>query len=57
MVLELSKEMSKHNKLLEKAMERTDKMIQKVDRLENKMMQKEIFNYSNIQEAIEMKKE
>ena len=57
MVRELSTEMSKHNKLLENAMERTDKMIQKVDRIENKMMQKEIFNYSNIQEAIEMKKE
>jgi hypothetical protein len=27
MVLDLSKEMSKHNKLLEKALERQDKMI------------------------------
>lgn len=33
-VLELSKELNKHNKLLEKAMDRQNKMIERVDRIE-----------------------
>jgi hypothetical protein len=44
-IMELSKELNKHNKLVEKALERQERMITKVDRIETKLMMKEIFNY------------
>lgn len=43
--MELSKELSKHNKLVEKALERQERMLGKVERIEKKLMEKEIFNY------------
>jgi len=48
-VLELSKELGKHNKLIEKAMTKEDRLLAKVNRIEEKMMQKEIYNYTYIQ--------
>ena len=47
-VLELSKELGKHNKLIEKAMIKEDRLLAKVNRIEEKMMQKEIYNYTYI---------
>jgi hypothetical protein len=43
--MELSKELSKHNKLVEKALERQERMITKVERIETKLMHKEMYNY------------
>jgi hypothetical protein len=37
-VLELSKELGKHNKLIERAMLREDRLLSKVNRIEEKMM-------------------
>ncbi len=54
--MELSKELNKHNKLVEKALERQERMIQKVDRIEHKLMMKEIFNYQKIQDEMEKRK-
>ena len=51
-VLELSKELGKHNKLLEKAMQKEERLLQKVNRIEEKMMEKEIYNYTYIQNKI-----
>ncbi len=47
-VLELSKELGKHNKLIERAMLREDRLLAKVNRIEEKMMQKELYNYTFI---------
>ena len=47
-VLELSKELGKHNKLIERAMLREDRLLAKVNRIEEKMMQKELYNYTYI---------
>jgi len=44
-IMELSKELNKHNKLVEKALERQDRMLQKVDRIETKLMEKELYHY------------
>ena len=52
-VLDLSKELGKHNKLLEKAMNKEQRLIQKVNRIEEKMMEKEIYNYTYIQKKIQ----
>lgn len=51
-ILELSKELGQHNKLLEKAMNKETRLIQKVKRIEEKMMEKEIYNYTYIQKKI-----
>lgn len=48
LVLELSKELGKQNKLIERAVNKSERLIQKVDRIESKMMEKEIYNYTNI---------
>lgn len=47
-VLELSKELGKHNKLLEKAIRKEDRLISKINRIEEKMMEKELYNYEAI---------
>jgi proline dehydrogenase len=47
-VLEHSKELGKHNKLIERAMLREDRLLAKVNRIEEKMMQKELYNYTYI---------
>ena len=49
-VLELSKDLGKHNKLIERAMLREDRLLAKVNRIEEKMMQKELYNYTYIQQ-------
>ena len=49
LVLDLSKELGQHNKLIEKAMAKEERLISKVNRIEEKMMQKEIYNYTYIQ--------
>jgi len=51
-VIDLSKELGGHNKLIEKAVHRTDRLIQKVNRIESKMMEKEIYNYTFLQNKI-----
>ena len=56
-VLELSKELGKHNKLIEKAMQKEDRLLAKVNRIEEKMMQKEIYNYTYIQQQIKKRRE
>ena len=56
-MLELSKELGKHNKLIEKAMAKEDRLLAKVNRIEEKMMQKEIYNYTFIQGQIKKRKE
>jgi uncharacterized coiled-coil protein SlyX len=56
-VLELSKELGQHNKLIEKAMEKEDRLLAKVNRIEEKMMAKEIYNYTYIQEEIRKRRE
>lgn len=55
-VMELSKELSKHNKLIERALDKQERMIGKVERIEEKLMKKEIYNYEKITDAIEKKK-
>ena len=47
-VLELSKELGKHNKLIERAMLREDRLLAKANQIEEKMMQKELYNYTFI---------
>jgi hypothetical protein len=44
----LSKELGKHNRLIERAITRTDRLLKKVGRIEQKIMEKEIYNYTNI---------
>ena len=56
-VLELSKELGKHNKLIESAMMKEDRLLAKINRIEEKMMQKELYNYTNIQQAIKRRKD
>ena len=47
-VLELSTELGKHNKLIEKAMAKEDRLLAKVNRIEEKIIEKEIYNYTYI---------
>jgi uncharacterized coiled-coil protein SlyX len=47
-VLELSKELGKHNKLLEKAIDKEERLISKVNRIEEQIMAREIYNYTSI---------
>ena len=47
-VVELSKELGKHNKLIEKALSKEDRLLSKVNRIEEMMMQKELYNYTSI---------
>ena len=42
-VLELSKELGKHNKVIEQAMAKEERMLSKINRIEEKMMQKELY--------------
>ncbi len=55
-VIELSQELNKHNKLIEKALDRQERIIEKVSRIEDKLMTKELYNYQRIQEEIERRK-
>jgi len=48
LVMELSKELNRHNKLVDKALERQERMIEKVSRIEERLMHKELYNYQNI---------
>ena len=56
-VLELSKELGKHNKMIEQAMAKEDRLLAKINRIEEKIMQKELYNYTNIQQQIKRRKE
>lgn len=56
-VLELSKELGKHNKMIEQAMSKEDRMLSKINRIEEKMMQKELYNYTNIQQQIKRRRD
>lgn len=56
-VLELSKELGKHNKLLEKAIDKEERLISKVNRIEEQIMAREIYNYTSIQNQIKYRKE
>lgn len=48
-VLDLSTELGKHNKLMDQAIKREERLLQKVNRIEEKIMSKEIYNYTYIQ--------
>jgi hypothetical protein len=56
-VLELSKELGKHNKLIEKAIQREERLLQKVNRIEESIMNKELYNFTHIQSQIRKRKE
>ena len=43
--MEVSKEMSRHNKLIEKALEKQERLIARVQRIEDKMKEKEVYKY------------
>lgn len=45
MMLEIAKEINKHNKVMDKAVEKSRELIDKVDRIEEKMMEKELYNF------------
>ena len=47
-IMELSNELSKHNRLVERALERQERMIQKVERIENRLMSKEFRQKMNM---------
>ena len=57
LVLELSKDLGKQNKMIERAVNKSERLILKIDRIESKMMEKEIYNYSNITSRINRQKE
>lgn len=57
MMLEIAKELNKHNKVVDKAVEKQRELIEKVDKIEEKLMEKELYNYERIQEQLLKKKE
>ena len=52
MMLEIAKEINKHNKIMDKAVEKQKELIEKVDKIEEKLMEKELYNYERVQEEV-----
>ena len=48
LILDLTKQVTVHNDLLERAMSKQLRMEAKIDRIEERLMDKELFNYKRV---------